>query len=116
MNLGDDNTLGTIDDEGTTIGHQGNISHIYILLTEFSRLEHQVDTSLERNSIGESLLLALMLAKFYVLLIELIVFVLEGHVTIGTFNGKSGRKYFLESLFLQRFMIVQFFLLQKTFV
>ena len=60
MQLGDDNPLGTIDDESTVLGHQGDLPHVNILLLDiFDRLRggflvinNQSDFNAQRAGIG----------------------------------------------------------------
>ena len=66
-----DNTLGAIDDKGTAFRHQRNIAHIDTLTADFTGLvKYQVYLSLQRNSIGQSFLLALVFTEFNIILIQ----------------------------------------------
>ncbi len=53
MDLGYDDALGAVDHEGSAIGHERNIAHVYIFLTDFARLlENQIYARFQWNRIG----------------------------------------------------------------
>ena len=59
--LGNDNTLGTVDHEGTGLGHQGEVPHVDLVLLDLPRLLiGKTDEHLKRRLVGRISLLALL--------------------------------------------------------
>src|SRR5699024_7541911 len=51
--LGDDEAFGTVDDEGTFIGHQREVAHEYGLLLNFAGVVvHELGVFIQRCSVG----------------------------------------------------------------
>ena len=58
VQLGNDNALGTIDDEGTILGHQGNLTHVDLLLANIldragglTVVDHQTNANSQRGRV-----------------------------------------------------------------
>ncbi len=117
MDLADNDTLGTIDDEGTAVGHKRNIAKEDFLLTNLAIGELQADRGLQRHAVGASLLLALALGELDVVEIELIALVHQSHFPIRDFNRERGLKDLLEAeVRIGRLSLLVAFSLQEAFI
>ena len=104
VNLRNNDALGPVNNEGSPLGHDGDIPHVNVFLADFSGLlEDQVDPRFQRQGIGKALLLAVQFREFDVALIQGIIFVLKNHISVWAFNGKGRPQHFFQPLNIRFF-------------
>ena len=97
MQLGNDNALGTVDNEGTVFGHQGHFAHVDFLFLDildravlgrgFLVVDHQSHQHAQRRGIGQATDLALLDVENRIA--DAIADVLELDVTAEADNRKN---------------------------
>ena len=98
VDLGDDDALGAVDDEGSPVGHEGDVAEVDLLLPYLARLlEDQVDPRLEGHGVGEALHLALELRVLHRVLVEVVALVLEEHVAVGALDREGVAEDFFQA-------------------
>ena len=99
VDLTDHDPLSAVDDEGPPLGHERDVPHVDLLLTNLAGLqEYQVDLGFDRDREGQPLGLASALRELDVLLVERIAGVLQHHVSVRTLDRKYVAEHFLEPL------------------
>ncbi len=99
MNLAHHYPLRAVYNKGAPLGHQRNITHVDIFLSDFAGFqEYQIDPGLNRHGEGGAFVLALHLAHLDIWLIEDIVVKLQTKVSGGAFNGKRRLENLLKTL------------------
>ncbi|CAB4650084.1 unannotated protein [freshwater metagenome] len=94
--LGHDNTLGAVDDEGSLFGHQGEVAHEHRLGLDFTSLVvHKLSLYVERGGVGLATFLALVNGVLFVLKVG--VCERELHGLRRVFNRGNLFEDFLES-------------------
>ena len=103
--LRNDDTLGTVDDEGTRFGHQGEITHKDVRLLDLARLlVCQTNVDLQGCGVVDVSLLALLDGILRVFIIQGIGNKLDHQIARIVGNGRSITKHLHESLFLEPFV------------
>jgi hypothetical protein len=84
--LRNNDTFGTIYNKSTSFGHDRDIAHVNIFLTNLtSLLENKVYPRLERHRICQTLFLH-SCSKTYVFFSKRIIFIFKNHIPIGAFD------------------------------
>ncbi len=103
MQLGDNNALGTVDNKGTVVGHQGDLPHVHFLLLNIldrfaGRIlidQHQPHAHAQRHSVGSATQLTFFNIKYR--LAEFVIDVFEAGITGIALDGEHGVKRCMQS-------------------
>ncbi len=117
VDLGNDDALGAVDDEGSAVRHERKVAHVDVFLANFTcLLEYEVDLRLQGHGVGKPLLFAFEFREFDVVFVEDIARILEQHVSVRAFDGEGRLKDLFKPLPIYRLSVLQFDPLQKTLV
>ena len=107
VDLRNNDSFSTINNECATVCHERNVAHVNIFLQDCARLNKvKVNSCLERNGISLSLFLAFKFWEFDVFLVKFIELIFESHLAVWAFNRESRSKSFLQAFIFQRLFSV----------
>ncbi len=96
--LADDNTLGTVDHEGTVVRHQGEVAHEHDMFLDLARLRVvKTNLDLQRRCVGRVALLALVDRILGIVPAELIIHKLQAESPVMVGYRRDVGKHLIDS-------------------